>query len=183
MSTNRDDIIARAEFDKRLPNYFMLQSLFGLLTGFITIPLIPIWFIFGKTVHQRQYDSLACELTPRSLNVRKGFLFKIQKSIPLDKITDLAVNEGPILRYLGLCSLQIETAGGGQGTDMGQASLPGVVDAIGFRDKVLAQRDGIVFSPGDSAPKALLEAQEGSESSLEVLKEIRDTLQRIERQG
>jgi putative membrane protein len=100
MSTQKNDVLAQAEFDPRLPNSFMMQTVLFLLTGFFTIPLIPIWFIVGRSIHKRQYESLACQLTPRNLNVRSGLLFKIQKSIPLDKITDLAVNEGPILRYL-----------------------------------------------------------------------------------
>ena len=96
-------------------------------------------------------------------------------NIPLDKITDLAVSEGPVLRYLGLCSLKIETAGGGQGSNMGQAMLPGVVDALEFRDKVLNQRD--LVAGGTPAP--VVESAKPGEGG--VLVEIRDTLQRIEK--
>jgi len=170
-----EKILASAEFDARLPTYFMLQVLFFLLVSFITIPLIPLWGIFGRVVHKKQYEALGCDLTERSLNIRRGFLFKIQKNIPLDKITDLAVNEGPVLRHFGLCSLKIETAGGGQGSNMGHAMLPGVVDALGFRDKVLDQRD--LVAGGVPAP-----APAPSESSNDgVLVDIRDTLQRIEK--
>ena len=74
--------------------------------------------------------------------------------VGLDKITDLAVLEGPLLRHFGLCSLKIETAGGGEGSSMGQAGLPGIVDALEFRDKVLEQRDlvaGGVPAPASSS--------------------------------
>ena len=172
--SERDKILRSVDFDERLPKYFLLQSTFALLISFIMIPLIPFWLLgLGQYVHRRQYESMEAELTERSLSIRKGFLFRIQKNIPLDKITDLAVNEGPILRYLGLCSLTVETAGGGAGTNMGQAALPGVVDAVGFRDAVLAQRDLVTSSPG--APVA---AKAGSEE--DTLVEIRDSLQRIE---
>ncbi len=166
------EILASAEFDQRLPMYFMMQALFVLLLSLVGVPLMPIWFIFGKAIHQRQYESMGCDLTARSLNVRKGFLFKVQKNIPLDKITDLAVSEGPVLRYLGLCSLRIETAGGGQGSNMGQAMLPGVVDALGFRDRVLDQRDAVASGV---APLASADVAEDG-----VLVEIRDTLKNIE---
>lgn len=167
-----EKILLSAQFEPRLPMYFMLQTQLLLLVSFITIPLMPIWFLFGKGIHRRQYEAMGCDLTLRSLNIRKGFFFKIQKNIPLDKITDLAVSEGPLLRYLGLCSLRIETAGGGQGSNMGQALLPGVVDAMGFRDRVLDQRDAVV---GGVEPAAPAEAVgEG------VLVEIRDTLKSIE---
>jgi putative membrane protein len=121
------------------------------------------------------------------LNVRRGFLLRIQQNIPLDKITDLALYEGPILRYVGLCSLRIETAGGGQASSTGQAMLPGVVDAEGFRDRVLAQRDAVVLD-GAGTSMALREAGQATPSgtpaqtlgSEAVLVEIRDTLGRIE---
>ena len=166
-----ENILASAEFDSRLPTYFLLQALFTLLVLFFTIPLIPVWAIIGMSVHKKQYESLGCDLTERSLNIRRGFMFKVQKNIPLDKITDLAVNEGPVLRYFGLCSLKIETAGGGQGDSMGQAALPGVVAALEFRDKVLDQRDLVT----GGAPAPTVQSDDG------VMVDIRDTLRRIEK--
>ena len=98
-----EKILRKVEFDPRLPHYFLLQSSFGLLVSFIGIPLLPFWLLgLGQYVHRRQFEAMEAELTERSLNVRRGFLFRTQKNVPLDKITDLAVNEGPILRKLGL---------------------------------------------------------------------------------
>ena len=134
-------------------------------------PFIPIWLVVGWFVHHKQYEVLECQVTDRSVNITKGLLFKTQKNIPLDKITDLAVKEGPILRALGLCVLNIETAGGGQGSAMGEASLIGVVDALDFRDTVLEQRDKV----GGGSHLA-----ESPPSDAAVLVEIRDALLRIE---
>ncbi|QDU65172.1 PH domain-containing protein [Engelhardtia mirabilis] len=173
-----DVILARAEFDPRLPRYFMLQALAGMLFSFVMIPLIPFWLILGRGIHQQQYKNLVCELTPRTLKVRRGVLFKVQKSIPLDKITDLALNEGPILRYLGLCSLTIETAGGGQGAATGQAVLPGVANAEEFRDRVLEQRDRVTLRDDSSERAAAVPAVPMRESG--TLDEIRDILVRID---
>ena len=131
----------------------------------------------GQWVHRRQFESLEAELTGRSLNMRRGFLFRTQKNVPLDKITDLAVNEGPILRYLGLCALGVETAGGGAGTTMGQAQLPGVVDATKFRDAVLAQRDLVTSGGQVASPQAAPGAVTSDDSALA---DMRDSLQRIE---
>jgi putative membrane protein len=182
-----DPILLRAEFDRRLPVYFMLQAQLLMLCTVVTIPLMPIWLLLARGLHRRQYESLRCELTARAHTVRRGVLLKVQQSIPLDKITDLALYEGPLLRRLGLCSLRIETAGGGQAAATGQAMLPGVVDAEAFRDRVLAQRDAVVLD-GAGATAATLEVaahtpaasaapSAGAES---VLMEIRDTLRRIE---
>ncbi len=180
-------IVEEARFDPRLPKYYLLQTVLVLFLCIITIPLIPIWLVVGWGFHKRQYDALSCELTSRSLNIRRGVIFKVQKNIPLDKITDLAVNEGPLLRYLGLCSLQIETAGGGQGSAMGQAILSGVMDALEFRDKVLTQRDrvtqGTLDAPvGAGAQATSFVPETDTAAGSTVLVEIRDTLQRIEQQ-
>ena len=172
-------ILLEARFDPRLKRYFMLQALFLQLVTFFGILLMPIWaFLIGPSVHRRQYEALECELTERSLNFRRGFLFRVQKNVPLDKITDLALNEGPILRYLGLCSLTIETAGGGAGTAMGQAALVGIMDPVAFRNAVIRQRDLIVSGQG-RAPADVAEPQ-GSPSG-QVLEDIRDSLGRIEK--
>lgn len=177
MTPSGDRILRRVAFDERLKFYWLLVSSLGIAVTIFGIPFLVVWLLgLGQAIHRKQFDALEAELTERSLNIRRGFLFRTQKNIPLDKITDLAVSEGPILRWLGLCSLGVETAGGGQATAMGQAQLPGVVDAIGFRDAVLKQRDLVVAS-GAPSPQAAPAAAPHDERSLT---EIRDTLGRIE---
>lgn len=169
-----DVILERAEFDPRLVTYFQLQILIPLLIGFFTIPIAILWGVLGRPFHRRQYDQLTCALTPRGLVLRRGVLFRVQKSVPLDKITDLALSEGPLLRALGLCSLTIETAGGGQTTSTGQAVLPGVANAEAFRDAVIAQRDQVVRSSSSGTDSS------AAAPATETLTEIRDALVRIE---
>lgn len=172
-------ILRAAMFDPRLKTYWLLLTMLTFVITIVGIPLALIWAVVGRGIHRRQYDALECELTERTLNVRKGFLFRVQKNVPLDKITDLALNEGPILRFLGLCSLNIETAGGAAGTATGQAVLVGIEDALEFRNAVMRQRDRVTVGGGMPAPAP--EAQTASgESSLEVLADIRSSLQRIE---
>jgi putative membrane protein len=168
-----ETVLARAQFDPRLSTYFFLQALFFLTVTFITIPLIVVWIFVGPGFHRRQYEALSCELTTRTLHVKRGVLFRVQQNIPLDKITDLALVEGPLLRHLGLCALRIETAGGGQATSTGQAMLVGVTVAEKFRDQVLAQRDAVVFDGG--AASAMTDVQRAAPSATldELCAEVR----------
>ncbi len=181
----KDPVLVRAEFDRRLPIYFMLNAQAVLFFSVISIPVMPLWWLFGRRFHRRQYESLRCELTARTLNVRRGVLLRVQQSIPLDKITDLALHEGPILRHFGLCSLSIETAGGGQPGTTGQARLPGLVGAEAFRDRVLAQRDAVVLD-GRANGHGAVDPRVQPTPAVEVaanqglLVEIRDILVRIE---
>jgi putative membrane protein len=176
-----NEVLLRARFDPRLPRYFLLSSTLGIACTFVGVLFLPIWLLgLGQRVHRRQYEALEAELTRRTLNVRKGFLFRTQQSFPLDKLTDLALHEGPILRWLGLCALRVETAGGGAGGTMGHTHMPGVVDAIGFRDAVLRQRDRVVgMAPEEPALASAPRPEPVSADP--TLVEVRDALLRIER--
>ncbi|MFT7485912.1 MAG: membrane protein YdbS with pleckstrin-like domain [Candidatus Paceibacteria bacterium] len=167
-------ILQKANFDPKLKMYWMMGAQIGLLVTFVGIPLMPVWWIIGRRVHQKQFDAMECVLTERTLNIRKGFIFRIEKSIPLDKIQDVGMKEGPLLRWLGLSSLAVETAGQSNPQGTSDAALAGVVGAPEFRDAILEQRDQVV-SYGPSRAATPEKVSEG-----DVLVDIRDSLQRIE---
>ena len=127
---------------------------------------------------KRYFNSLFCELTTRALKFKKGVLFQVERTIPLDKIQDLTFREGPLLRYFELSILKIETAGQSNqtGTDM---SLIGIVDAREFREKVIDQRDRITdLGSSTTTGKSLAQADTPSADTLQA---ILETLQRIEK--
>ena len=89
----------------------------------------------------------------------------------MDKIQDLTFKEGPLLKYFGLSILKIETAGNtGQGAS--DLSLIGIINAASFRSLVFEQRDKVTDNTGSSS--------EVEDSTIEILKQIRDTLSRVE---
>ena len=170
-----------AEFDKKLPAYWLLSLSLVLLITVVGIPLIPFALIFGMAFFQKRYEALECRLTERTLHVKRGVIFKSEKNIPLDKIQDIGMTEGPLLRKLGLASLQIETAGNSVAQGMADASLVGVVDAPAFRDAILDQRDVVAGGKGgaERTPEAPAAGSAGGDTR-DVLVEIRDSLRRIE---
>lgn len=165
-----------AKFDPRLKTYTYAGVALIFVITVVGIVLLPFWLIFGRMYINRYFNSLFCELTTRALHFKKGVWFQTERTVPLDKIQDLTFKEGPVLRYFGLSSLKIETAGQSvQGAaDM---SLMGIVDARRFREMVLEQRDEITDKgSGISAPK-----EKGEESELlPLLQEIHKTLKNIE---
>ena len=167
-------VLRRVEFDTKLPHYWMLLVCITLAMSIIGIPLIPLWLIFGRAFHQRQFECLECELTERSLNIRRGVIFKVEKNIPLDKLQDMGLREGPLLRRLGLSSLVVETAGQSSPQGSSDATLTGVVDCPAFRDAVLNQRDLVAGGPGLGSHAPVREGEQ------HTLVEIRDSLKRIE---
>ena len=130
----------------------------------IGLIIVPFWLILGLAVHKKQFEGLSCSLTDRSLNIRTGWLFKKQQNIPLDKLTDVSIHEGPILNAFGVVRMHFETAGSAP------FILTGVRGGPQFRDLILKQRDSM-------SSQSMMPVQ-NSESD-DVLVEIRDLLKEI----
>jgi putative membrane protein len=111
------------------------------------IPLLPLIYPLTRWHQKKFYDRLEVILTRRDLVVRMGVWNRQEKSIPLEKITDVALLEGPIMRAYGVKGLRVETAGQVSGA-LGLVNLVGIDDPDGFRDRILEQRDRI--SDGDA---------------------------------
>ncbi len=134
-----------------------------------------LWFPIGLVFTKRYLDRMECQLTEKTLKVSKGILVRVEKTIPLDKITDMGMVQGPVMRYFDLHKLTIETAG--QSGPGALVSLTGIKDVESFREAVLNQRDAIATASSQSTPEA--GRQESSDES-SLLSEIRDSLLRIE---
>jgi len=173
-----ENVLREARFDPKLVVYFMVTVQVVLLVTVIGIPLMPLWLLFGWSFHKKQLERMQARLTDRSLNLKRGVLFRVEKNVPLEKITDLTMKEGPLLRWLGLTMLHVETAGqavaGG-----GSAHLFGLIDAAGFRDAVLDERDKLTGR--DSEDGVAARSERAPAAGEAVLAEIRDSLHRIER--
>ena len=173
---DKSEAIVSAEFSPTVVRYYLLKgTLVAIGTG-ILIPLLPLWWIFGPGMLRRYLKSISCRLTEGSLKVDRGVFNRVEKTIPLDKITDMAYYQGPLMRFFDLEGLKVETAGGsvGPGSDA-LVNLWGLVDARKFRDQVLAQRDAnSKAKSGHTMPVA------EQASDAEFLRDIRDSLLRIE---
>ena len=157
--------IMAVEFDKKIIIYWYLVANLTLLSTVVGIVVMVFWIPFGWLVHMKQYEHMSAALTDRSVNMRMGWMFKKQQNIPLDKLTDVSIHEGPILNALGVVRMQFETAGAAP------FILTGVKNSEQFRDLVLRQRDSLVSNPVQSQSMV---------SSNEVLIEIRDLLKSID---
>ncbi len=169
-------VVLDATFSPKLKTYLLLTYTATLIFSIIAIPLLPFWAFIGPWWVRRHFAALGCVLTERSVVVRKGVFFRKEVTIPLDKIQDVSLRDGPILRRFGLVSLRIETAGQSTtATGTSEADLVGLTDARDFREQTLALRDRItaVTSP----------TMDNQSRHIELLAEIRDVLHRIEARG
>ncbi|NDV61235.1 PH domain-containing protein [Puniceicoccales bacterium CK1056] len=141
----------------------------------VGIPFLLLWIPLSLYFTKRYLDRMECILTERDLKVNKGLFVRVEKTIPLEKITDMGMVQGPLMRYFGIHRLSVETAG--QSLEGSLVSLTGIVDVEDFREAVLNQRDRIRDKPGPSVspPEQSVQGDSG------LLRDISATLVRIEK--
>ena len=176
LSTATGGMLLKAQFDRRIAGHGRMVVSLILLVTVVGIPLIPFWLLFSLWYYPEYLRRISARLTSHALEVQKGVFFRSEATIPLNRITDLRLHDGPVMRYYNLRGLRVETAGM-SGDTGSEGDLVGVIDAAEFRDAVLSQRQKVLDreEAGESAPT--------SEGISEILVEIRDILTRIEEQG
>lgn len=169
-----EEILRTATFDKMGIIKYHWTGLAALSLLIVTIPITLIVAIIYYFILDRVIRSWECVLTSRALHVKKGVFNKIEKTVPLEKITDLQMVQGPIMRFFKLHRISVETAG--QSGPGSLISLIGIHDTEEFRKDVLDQRDATFKGGGTvGVADALTLGQ-----SPPVLTEIKDSLVRME---
>ncbi len=177
-------VLWEADFEPKLKSYYLWSTTVVLCLTIVGIPFAILYFLIGSVLVKKHIENLGCSLSERTLDIKKGILNKTESTIPLEKITDLQMFQGPIMRYFGLHGFKVETAGQSSGPGGSLVNMIGIVDAVAFRKAVLEQRDR--FNKGDQSAGASASAggAEGAvgsgEDTREILAEIRDVLVRIE---
>ncbi|RLD29776.1 MAG: PH domain-containing protein [Bacteroidetes bacterium] len=172
---SENKLMLKAEFNPKIKTYIFITIAFFLLVTVIGIPILIVWLLgLGQYISKRYYENMSCELTTKHLEFKKGVLFKVEKTIPLENIQDLTFIENPLLKYLDLRILKIETAGHSnpQGSDM---KLVGIIGASDFKKKVLHQRE--LLKQNERVIST--QTQTSNEQINNTLIEIRDILNEI----
>lgn len=180
---NRSPVLKHAQIMPEVVRYHLWGVVIFSILSVVGILLLPLTWLLCRYFIQRYYDRLEVVLTRRDLKVRRGILNTEEKSIPLEKITDLALSQGPLMRLFNLKAMRVETAG--QSSQGALVTVVGIADVEVFRDAVLDQRDRVSDRDdeavtGDSALPSASDA--GSSQAEALLADIRDSLHRIEKQ-
>ncbi len=167
------ELIFKPSFNPKIKTYFFVIGCIIGLFPFIGWAFLVFWILgLGNYWTKKQFNALDCQLNKETLKFKKGVIFTVEKTIPLENIQDLTFKEGPLLRIFGLAILEIETAGGQGNRTGGDLTLIGIIEAKDFREKVLAQRQLLKQDAGLSpaTPKG----------DTVLLQEIAQTLKNIE---
>ncbi len=168
------ETIIEASFDPRIAGHGRWIVSLVLLSTVAGALLIPFWLLFSLWYYPEYLRRLSARLTTQAVEIRKGVFFRKESTIPLNRITDVRLHDGPIMRHYDLRGLSVETAGQAGQNAGSEGDLIGIIDAPAMRDAILRQRQ-VVLS-GEETP-AVAPAAAGDS---QLLTEIRDILARIE---
>ncbi len=168
--------VLRAQFNPLIRPYLILYVAGIMLATVVFIPLLVPWLLgVGQWWAKHYFDLLQCELGPTKLRFRKGILFQVEKTVPLENIQDVTFIEGPLLRRFHLSILKFETAGQSHG-QANAMSLVGIIDAAHYREEILARREALkrqLSGPTTAPPQA------GGDAALAELVAIRARLDEV----
>ncbi len=171
------DATLQARFNPLIRPYLLFYGAFVMAITIIGIPFALLWLLgIGQWWSRHYFDQLQCELSDTELRFRKGILFQVEKTIPLENIQDVTFVEGPVLKQFDLSILKFETAGQSQGQahDM---QLIGIINAQAFRQQILDRRRALRQRPQSAAQPAATAAQ--GNDQLQVLTRISERLDEI----
>lgn len=144
-----------AQINEKVKQYWLVQSILICFAGVATIVVLPIVIPIVMFAAGKYLQTLSVDLFERKLSVKKGIFVKVENTVPLEKITDVSMVQGPLMRMFGIYKLNFETAGqSGVGALL---SVIGIVDAEQFRERVLSQKDAITI---ESKPEKAEEKRE-----------------------
>ncbi|NKF49890.1 PH domain-containing protein [Shewanella sp. WXL01] len=171
----QEQTLLTATFHNKLATYWLTSGAVVLAITLVGIPLLLLWFPIGLLLTRAYINNMSAELTETKLIVRKGILQRTENTVPLDKITDLALIQGPLMRMYGIHKLTVETAG--QSGAGALINLIGVNDVEAFRAKVLEQKQ---ILNDKVTPVSSPNGQHESDQSLVYLAQMSQSLKNIE---
>tara|TARA_E500000318_G_C3430957_1_gene161105 strand:- start:14 stop:580 length:567 start_codon:yes stop_codon:yes gene_type:complete len=173
-------VLRKGEIDRAVKKYWLLATPIIFACTIVLIPLIPVYLIIAGFFVDRYLDNIECTLTERNLIIKKGILNKVESTVPLEKITDLQMFQGPIMRHFGIKGFRVETAGQSAGPGGHLINMVGIADTDAFRDAVLEQRDHLQDAKPGRSPGHTSDPADAPDELTEIAREIRDALTRIE---
>jgi hypothetical protein len=80
-------------------------------TGAATMGIFVLAILLFATWTRLYYQSMSYELHEDEMRWRRGVWFRTTGIVPYNRITNLDIRQGPVMRGLGISSISIQTAG------------------------------------------------------------------------
>ena len=141
----------------------------------VGIPFIPFMLLLSLWYFPAYFRRISARLTTQAVEIRKGVFFRTEATIPLNRITDVRLHDGPVMRYCNIRGLKVETAGQ-SGADSGSVRATSSPSSA-------QRRCGTRSCCSDSGTMGAEQAEDSPRTTAadaNVLTEIRDILARME---
>ena len=109
----------------------LIFGFWGILAILFIVILLILVFAVYFWVH-RYYNSTVYHLNDTEMTWKRGVLFRKTGVVPYNRITNIDIIQGPVMRLFKISNLQIQTAGS-SGAKVGDISIIGVEDAEPLR--------------------------------------------------
>jgi membrane protein YdbS with pleckstrin-like domain len=164
----------------------LLASPDTLLTAVLLLCIIAVFIVFVYWT-KLYYESMWYELHEDEMRWKRGVWFRTTGIVPYNRITNLDLKQGPVMRWLKISTLSIQTAGY-SGQAVPEIRIEAVEHAEELRELIrtlVRQSGSSVHNDGTGASAPVVQSATGSSASsmstnllmLDELKKIRSLLE------
>lgn len=105
-----------------------------ILIGLAVLAVCGIFIIVWAVLY---YKSVVYHLNDTEMTWRRGVFFRKTGIVPYNRITNVDIVQGPIMRLFGIFHLKIETAGGGASKSSAEIQIEGINNPEPLRQMIM----------------------------------------------
>ena len=101
------DLVAEAQFDSKIAAWARIVICGYLCISVVGILLMPFWWLVSYWYGAEYLRRVSARLTTNAVEIRIGVFFRKESTIPLNRITDARLHDGPVMRHYGLRGVKV----------------------------------------------------------------------------
>lgn len=145
--------------------WMFVDSVFTVLL-IIGIAALGVCVVFACIWAPLYYKSVVYHLNDTEMTWKRGVFFRKTGIVPYNRITNVDIVQGPVMRLFGISHLKIETAGGGASKSSAEIQLEGISNPEPLRQLIMdfvrgqkpaAAATGTEYKPQTADLQALLD--------------------------
>lgn len=116
--------------------WMFVDSIFTILIV-IGLAVLGVCVVFSCIWAPLYYKSVVYHLNDTEMTWKRGVFFRKTGIVPYNRITNVDIVQGPVMRLFGISHLKIETAGGGASKSSAEIQLEGISDPEPLRQLIM----------------------------------------------
>ena len=116
--------------------WMFVDSIFTILIV-IGLAVLGVCVVFACIWAPLYYKSVVYHLNDTEMTWKRGVFFRKTGIVPYNRITNVDIVQGPVMRLFGISHLKIETAGGGASKSSAEIQLEGISDPEPLRQLIM----------------------------------------------